>query len=109
MPSFQDLAQVPLDRLVPELVRRFEKMSVDELTSTLNALEHPGSSSGTPSLDEIARMVIDLPKGAKLREVERVVLAHALETSRGNVSAAARLLGANRKAMERKLARYKLR
>jgi DNA-binding NtrC family response regulator len=75
-----------------------------------------GSSSGSSSsssvrgsLEAIAKMTVDLPTGEKLREVERSVLAHAMATTHGNVSAAARLLGLDRKALERKLLRHRLR
>ena len=69
----------------------------------------PSSSSVRGSLEAIAKMTVDLPTGEKLREVERSVLAHALATTHGNVSAAARLLGLDRKALERKLLRHRLR
>jgi DNA-binding NtrC family response regulator len=42
------------------------------------------------------------------REVERAVVAHALLATKGNVSAAARLLGTDRKALERRVAKYRI-
>jgi DNA-binding NtrC family response regulator len=127
--SVQPLARAPLAQLVPELLRRLEKMTPDRIVAILGMLDAetraPGSSdvrarapatSAAPSassvrgsLEAIAKMTVDLPTGEKLREVERSVLAHALATTRGNVSAAARLLGVDRKALERKLSRHRLR
>jgi DNA-binding NtrC family response regulator len=39
---------------------------------------------------------------SKLELIERAILQHALEASNGNKSAAARLIGLDRKALERK-------
>jgi transcriptional regulator of acetoin/glycerol metabolism len=47
--------------------------------------------------------------GSKLEEAQRAIIAHALVETQGNVSAAARLLGVERKALERKVRRYRLR
>jgi DNA-binding NtrC family response regulator len=126
--SVQPLARAPLGQLVPELLRRLEKMTPDRIVAILGMLDaEPGSPaasgvSGTSrasasstsssvrgSLEAIAKMTVDLPTGEKLRDVERSVLAHALATTHGNVSAAARLLGLDRKALERKLLRHRLR
>ena len=61
------------------------------------------------SLDEIARAILGLQDCKhRLREVERAMVAHALLTTKGNVSAAARLLGTERKALERRIAKYKI-
>jgi two-component system response regulator HydG len=58
---------------------------------------------GSP-VDELARAILSLPSGSgsKLDAVERAVLRLALETSRGNKSAAARLVGVDRKALDRR-------
>jgi DNA-binding NtrC family response regulator len=65
------------------------------------------TSRGGASPDQIAELVLALPKGkgSKLREVERAVVIHALDACDGNVSAAARLIGVDRKAMERRVAK----
>ena len=124
--SVQPLARAPLAQLVPELLRRLEKMTPDRIVAILGMLDaeagspaasrssgpssaSSSSSSVRGSLETIAKMTVDLPTGEKLREVERSVLAHALATTHGNVSAAARLLGLDRKALERKLLRHRLR
>ncbi len=56
-------------------------------------------------LEKIARVVLgELPDalGDKLDAVERAIVTHAMEVSRGNQSAAARLLGLDRKALVRR-------
>jgi DNA-binding NtrC family response regulator len=55
-------------------------------------------------IDSLARTILALPvrRGSKLDVVERAVLHHAIETCGGNKSAAARLIGVDRKALERK-------
>jgi DNA-binding NtrC family response regulator len=69
--------------------------------------EHVGSvaSSRAPSqVDELARAVLALPGevGSKLDVIERAVVRFAMEASRGNKSAAARMIGVDRKALERR-------
>ena len=122
--SVQDLARAPLETLVPELLRRIERMTPDRIIAVLGMLDASPSASASAnagsanagasasargSLVAIAKMAVDLPTGKKLREVERSVLVHALATTNGNVSAAARLLGVDRKALERKLLRHRIR
>jgi DNA-binding NtrC family response regulator len=43
--------------------------------------------------------------GSKLDLIERAVLHHAIETSAGNKSAAARMVGVDRRALDRRLRR----
>jgi DNA-binding NtrC family response regulator len=59
-------------------------------------------------IDRIARALLALPErlGSKLQVIERAVLHHAIESCGGNKSAAARLLGVDRKALERKWERH---
>ena len=59
-------------------------------------------------VDRMARAILALPSriGSKLDIIERAVLHHAVEMCSGNKSAAARLLGVNRKSLERKLDRF---
>jgi DNA-binding NtrC family response regulator len=55
-------------------------------------------------IDRIAKTLLTLPSrlGSKLDVIERAVLHHAIEVCGGNKSAAARLIGLDRKALERK-------
>ncbi len=55
-------------------------------------------------VDTLAKSILALPLrlGSKLDIIERAVLHHAIETCGGNKSAAARLIGVDRKALERK-------
>jgi DNA-binding NtrC family response regulator len=62
------------------------------------------TSDATREIDRIARTLLALPQnlGSKLDIIERAILHHAIEVSGGNKSAAARLIGVDRKALERK-------
>jgi len=55
-------------------------------------------------VDRMAKMLLSIPSPSrsKLDLIERAVLQHAIEASNGNKSAAARLIGVDRKALERK-------
>jgi DNA-binding NtrC family response regulator len=55
-------------------------------------------------IDNLAKSILALPLrlGSKIDVIERAVLHHAIETCGGNKSAAARLIGVDRKALERK-------
>ena len=55
-------------------------------------------------IDRLARALLALPErvGSKLHVIERAVLNHAIENCAGNKSAAARLIGVDRKSLERK-------
>ncbi len=67
-----------------------------------------GEKSDLPrELERLAAAVLSLPAGvgSKLDSVERVALRRALELSDGNKSGAARLLGVQRKYLERRLER----
>jgi DNA-binding NtrC family response regulator len=100
-PPIQSLSNVPIDRLLPIAMERLKHATLDELATILS-----GKSTVVPSTEQLAEMILALPeKGSKLEAVQRAVVLHALEVSGGNVSAAARLLGMERKALERKLAR----
>jgi two-component system response regulator HydG len=95
-----------LEHLVDEIARRVSKMTLDELVLVLPRLEQVGGTPQLESLDGIARTVLSLPSQRRLRDAEKAVVSHALETCQGNVSAAARLLGIDRKALERKIRRH---
>jgi DNA-binding NtrC family response regulator len=67
-----------------------------------------GERSDAPrEIERLARGILSLPSsmGSKIAGVERVVLRQALEVSEGNKSRAARLLGMERKHLERRLER----
>jgi transcriptional regulator with XRE-family HTH domain len=67
-----------------------------------------GASAAHPAdLDEIARAIAELPvkAGSKIDAAEGAAVLYAMEISRNNQSAAARLLGMERKAFVRRLAR----
>jgi DNA-binding NtrC family response regulator len=67
------------------------------------ARERP-SGDARGEIDRIAKTLLSLPArlGSKLDVIERAVLHHAIEVCGGNKSAAARLIGLDRKALERK-------
>ncbi len=109
---FAELAYLPLHAVMPKLRARVESLTLAEVEALLGwaAAEAPSSPGAPSSMAEVAAVVVGLPTpGSKLADVERAVIRHALEESRGNMSAAARLLGVERKRFERKVARYRLR
>jgi DNA-binding NtrC family response regulator len=59
-------------------------------------------------IDRMARAILALPErlGSKLRVIERAVLHHAIESCGGNKAAAARLIGVDRKVLERRWDRH---
>jgi DNA-binding NtrC family response regulator len=65
-----------------------------------------GDSAG--EVERIAKRLLALPAsvGSKLDVIERAMVQHAIELSNGNKSAAARLIGVDRKALERKWGRF---
>ena len=114
-------SSVPLDQVISEVTMSLERMPLAELEALVlgssasgSAAAGPGATGGQaqtlPSLETFAHGILALPtRGSKLAEAERSVVTHALQMTDGNVSAAARLLGVDRKALERKIARYKRR
>ncbi len=73
------------------------------------ATPEPPSPVAPSSLADAAAIVVGLPTpGSTLRQSERAVIQHALEETGGNVSAAARILGVDCKALERRMARHRL-
>jgi transcriptional regulator of acetoin/glycerol metabolism len=107
---FAELAHLPLHAVMPKLRARVESLTLAEMEALLGwAAETPSPPGAPSSLAEAAAVVVGLaPAGSKLAEIERAVLRHALEETRWNVSAAARLLGVDRKRLERKIARHRL-
>jgi DNA-binding NtrC family response regulator len=76
---------------------RVEAAALEELVGT-------ESIDGFDEISGLAKSILALPLrlGSKLDVIERAVLHHAIETCGGNKSAAARLIGVDRKALERK-------
>jgi DNA-binding NtrC family response regulator len=70
----------------------------------LEELVRDRGSDAVGEIDRMAKMILSLPSAArsKLDLIERAILQHAIEVSNGNKSAAARLIGLDRKALERK-------
>jgi DNA-binding NtrC family response regulator len=104
------LARRPWPGNVRELrnvVERVALLAEEDLVDVpaLEELAH-GSFSGTArmEIDRMARSLLALPDrlGSKLDVIERAVLHHAIESCGGNKSAAARLIGVDRKSLERR-------
>jgi DNA-binding NtrC family response regulator len=64
----------------------------------------PTAGDARMEIDRMARSLLALPErlGSKLDVIERAILHHAIEACGGNKSAAARLIGVDRKALERR-------
>jgi DNA-binding NtrC family response regulator len=77
------------------------RIDVPELDEIVGAQAIGGSAR---EIDNLAKSILALPLrlGSKIDVIERAVLHHAIETCGGNKSAAARLIGVDRKALERK-------
>jgi DNA-binding NtrC family response regulator len=72
---------------------------------TLEELANPPvAGDARMEIDRMARSLLALPErlGSKLDVIERAILHHAIESCGGNKSAAARLIGVDRKALERR-------
>jgi DNA-binding NtrC family response regulator len=89
-----------LSRLV--LLADGRRIELDSLRDIVGEL-----SDAPREVERLARGILSLPPGmgSKIASVERVVLRQALELSGGNKSRAARLLGMERKQLERRLDR----
>ena len=103
-------------RLLEELLARARTVRLEVVPEVFDAIERGsrGRTGGVlradsdAALTSLARQIVALKvPGSKVDLVTRAVVMHALSSSKGNVSAAARLLGIERKAMERKVARYR--
>jgi DNA-binding NtrC family response regulator len=94
-------------RELRNVVERLALLAEEEVVDvrTLDALCEPvGAEYGRNEIDRLARALLALPErlGSKLAVMERAVLHHAIETCGGNKSAAARMIGVDRKALERR-------
>jgi two-component system response regulator HydG len=69
----------------------------------LNELAGDEPRPSGAEIERMARAILALPArlGSKLDVIERAILHHAIEASGGNMSAAARLIGMDRKTLER--------
>jgi DNA-binding NtrC family response regulator len=94
-------------RELRNVVERIALLSESETIDTpvLEELVRDRSSGDwSAEVDRIAKKLLALPAhlGSKLDVVERSIVQQAIEMSNGNKSAAARMLGLDRKALERK-------
>lgn len=80
----------------------------------LDTLERIQSTNDSSNLVNIAVVVLDDPaigryhRRGRLAAIESAVIGMALQRTHGNVSAAARAIGVNRKTLERKIRRHKI-
>jgi DNA-binding NtrC family response regulator len=94
-------------RELRNVVERLVLLADDDLVD-VPALEELASERPAPDaaaeIDRLARALLALPErlGSKLRVMERAVLQHAVESCGGNKAAAARLIGVDRKVLERR-------
>jgi DNA-binding NtrC family response regulator len=104
------LARRPWPGNVRELRNVIERVALlaEEDTVDVAALEELANPANAGDarleIDRIARSLLALPDrlGSKLDVIERAILHHAIEACGGNKSAAARLIGVDRKALERR-------
>jgi DNA-binding NtrC family response regulator len=94
-------------RELRNLIERLVLLAEDDFIDVpaLELLCGPVSASqAINEIDRLARSLLALPDrlGSKLAVMERAVLHHAIETCGGNKSAAARMIGVDRRALERK-------
>jgi DNA-binding NtrC family response regulator len=98
-----------LKNLVDRAVTMVGEAAVDrDRVQQLLAAE-PAVGNLDDSLQAIAGRLLEMPVGNKLAAMEAALLAEAMRATDGNKTAAGRLLGLHRKAVERKLARYRTR
>ncbi len=96
-----------LRNVVERLVLLAESDVIDVPVLEELASERPPPDAAA-EIDRLARALLALPErlGSKLRVMERAVLHHAIESCGGNKAAAARLVGVDRKALERRWDRH---
>jgi len=92
-----------IDRLA--VFSESDTITPDILQGFLATGTGPGGSAepADPGVDNLVRAVLKLPVDNKLQAVEEALIAKAMSLCDGNKSAAARLLGVNRKAVERRV------
>jgi DNA-binding NtrC family response regulator len=104
------LARRPWPGNVRELLNLIERLALlaedDTIdVSVLESLYGPVTATEARNeIDRLARALLALPDrlGSKLAVIERAVLHHAIETCGGNKSAAARMIGVDRRVLERR-------
>jgi len=97
------------DELVDSL-RRVPLGRLPEVAAVIRGLSAPAKGPRADLAGAFAKSILESSTpGSKLEEAQRAIVAHALMETQGNVSAAARLLGVERKALERKVRKYRLR
>ena len=94
-------------RELRNVIERLALLAEDDRVDvpTLEELREPsGRRRRAPEIDRMRARSSRLPErlGSKLDVIERAVLHHAIESCGGNKSAAARLIGVDRKALERR-------
>jgi two-component system response regulator HydG len=94
-------------RELRNLVERLALLAEDDVVDvpTLEVLCGPVTAvQARTEIDRMARSLLALPErlGSKLAVIERAVLHHAIETCGGNKSAAARMIGVDRRVLERR-------
>lgn len=105
-------------KFLDELVAKLSRLPFGRIGDVVAAIEGrtPSFTSTTPqapslvgeTVADISDAVMSLDvSGSKLVAVERSVVQAALRKTNGNKAAAARLLGMDRKALERRLRRYR--
>ena len=96
-------------RELKNLVERLALLSTSDTVTADDLAEHAtaAATSFASEVDRIAQSVLALPDtiGPKVRAVERAVIQLAIESCGGNKSAAARKIGLERRALDRRLER----
>jgi DNA-binding NtrC family response regulator len=94
-----------LRNLVERLNLLAENDTID--VAALSDLIEQDGNRAAREVEKIVQAILTLPTttGSKLDFIERAVLHHAIETSTGNKSAAARMVGVDRRALDRRLRR----
>jgi DNA-binding NtrC family response regulator len=91
-------------RNVIERLALLSESDVIDVPTLEELVRDRSSGDWVGEIDRIAKKLLALPPhlGSKLEVVERAIVQQAIEMSNGNKSAAARILGLDRKALERK-------
>jgi DNA-binding NtrC family response regulator len=91
-------------RNVVERIALLSETDIIDVAVLEELVRERSSGDWVHEIDGIAKKLLALPAhlGSKLEVVERSIVQHAIEMSGGNKSAAARILGLDRKAFERK-------
>lgn len=100
-------------KFVQEIAREIVGVPIGRLPGVIKAIRDArnaprmmmvGTSVNVTSVEMVARMVLTVDaNGSKLRAVENAAVLEAVRQANGNISQAARLLGLDRKAMERRV------